>query len=74
MDKLKGEYDALVRCSAKSTRSHWKKSIEFMTELDGADIGTHLQSSHATEIARHSEWKHLAVWANWNFSLDKIIL
>ena len=61
-ERLKGEAEALMRCSDKATRSHWRRAIDVM-EAVGFDIETgHVLPSHATEIARHAPRES---WPRW---------
>lgn len=65
MERLKGEYDALVRCADKSTLSDWRRTIEVMESVDGLDIETNLAAltpSHACELARHAPKE---TWPEW---------
>lgn len=71
MDRLKGEHDALIRCSAKNTRSNWRRTIEVMDSLAGSHMGTnlkHIQPSHAREIARLAEKED---WPQWVQDCEK---
>ena len=59
MERLKGEHDALVRCSGRTTRVAWEKAIEVMNFCPISDT-SQLHQSHLTEIARgatQQEWK-----------------
>ena len=51
MDKLKGEYDALMRCSAKSTRSEWRDIVEVMDEVRLTEP-KHIQPTQFSQIHR----------------------
>lgn len=44
MDKLKGQYDALMRCAPKQTRSRWMNIIQVMGVCP--INGTHVQPTH----------------------------
>ena len=63
MDKLQGEYDALMRCSAKSTRSEWRDIIEIMDEVRISEPKKlqpwHLKQIH--HLADRDDWQH---WVN----------
>jgi hypothetical protein len=62
-ERLKGEYDALMRCADKATVSHWRRALEVLESLNGFDIETvHTQPSHATEIARHAPRETWPAW------------
>lgn len=62
-ERLKGEYDALIRCADKSTVSTWRKAIAVMEAVDGLHMSTeHMQPSHAREIARHAPRE---TWPSW---------
>jgi hypothetical protein len=60
-DRLKGEYDALMRCTTKQMRTHWRRALEVMETLNGTDICT-LTPSHATEIARLAPRETWSAW------------
>jgi hypothetical protein len=59
-ERLKGEYDALIRCADKATVSRWRQAIAVMES--GCDIATHVQPSHALEIARHAPRETWSAW------------
>jgi N6-adenosine-specific RNA methylase IME4 len=62
-ERLKGEYDALMRCADKVTVSNWRRAIEVMGALDGSLKGTtHIQPTHAREIARNSPRENWGAW------------
>jgi len=67
MDKLKGEYEALMRCSAKSTRSQWRDIIEVMNEVPISEP-QNILPSHCQEIARLAP---RGEWPKWVASCDK---
>jgi len=54
VEKLKGEYDALMRCSAKSTRSEWGNIIEVMNKVRISEP-IRIQPYHLLEIHRLSD-------------------
>jgi N6-adenosine-specific RNA methylase IME4 len=60
-ERLKGEYEALMRCADRTTVSTWKRAIEVMDAVPMRDI-CHTQPSHAREIARLAPRK---TWATW---------
>lgn len=62
MDKLKGEYEALMRCAPKQTLSRYNQIVDVMNRCP--DIGTlkHTQPSHYQEIARLAPKKE---WPEW---------
>jgi hypothetical protein len=65
MDKLKGEYDALINCSTKQNRTHWSRTIKLMEALDGKVNFTDLKTispTHASEIVRAAPE---ASWPQW---------
>jgi len=58
-EKLEGEHEALMKCSARTTRLAWEKAIEVMNACPISDKSI-LQPSHAVEIARlapSEEWQ-----------------
>jgi len=60
MDKLKGEYEALMRCSAKSTRSEWRDIVEVMDAVRLTEP-KHIQPTHFSHIHRltkKNQWQH----------------
>jgi site-specific DNA-methyltransferase (adenine-specific) len=61
-ERLKGEYDALMRCADKSTVTSWRRALEVMAACNGVHMYTHLQPSHAREIARHAPRE---AWSTW---------
>ncbi len=61
-ERLKGEYDALMRCAEKNTVSAWRRAIEVMDAVDGALKCTHVQPTHAREIARHASRETWPAW------------
>jgi len=64
-EKLKGQYDALMRCADKSTVSRWRHSIAVLDEV-AISQPVHIQPSHMIEIARHAEKPQ---WQRW---VDKV--
>jgi len=67
VEKLKGEYDALMRCSAKSTRSEWGNIIEVMDEVRLSEP-QHIQPTHFREIHRFSDKLN---WQQWVEKCEK---
>lgn len=63
-EKLKGQYDALIRCVDKSTVSTWRKAIDVMNTVDLSQL-EHIQPTHMREIARH------ATREDWQKYVDK---
>lgn len=60
-ERLRGEYEALMRCAAKQTVSAWRRSLAVMEEV-GIVNGTRFQPTHAVEIARLAPRQE---WASW---------
>jgi len=64
MDKLKGEYQALMKCSKRQTKESWENAIKVMDhcQISGTDNKyKHLQPSHAVEMLRRRtnlSWSH----------------
>jgi N6-adenosine-specific RNA methylase IME4 len=61
VDRLKGQYEALMRCAAKGTVSDWRRALDVMQTLHGSDIRT-VQPSHATLIGRYTPEDQ---WQDW---------
>ena len=62
-EKLKGQYDALMRCASRTTIIDWRSSIEVMDHCRICD-SEFIQPSHMREIARHAERKTWQRWVN----------
>lgn len=62
MTTLKGQYEALMRCSDKVTRSNWRRAIEVMDAVPLREL-THVQPTHAREIARLAPSRE--TWEAW---------
>ena len=61
-ERLKGEHDALIRCSTKQAREQWRRAIDVMESINGQVNLTVTSPTHATEIARHAPRETWPAW------------
>lgn len=67
MDKLRGQYNALMKCSKRQTKESWENTIKVMDQcqISGTDNKyKHLQPSHAVEVQRLTPSHRWQYWVD----------